>query len=240
MITFQTRILPWGLTRVTSVWHDLISTGKVPWHLWHVQDTACTTDSTTMAHKKCSKKTEKQAKQPKPLWDKGRVQEARDATDTKKFPSISKATHHFEVTYNKLCCRHENLAVSPEEAHEDQQLLTAAQENTLCKWIKFMGSIRQLLSNGGIQAKVGKMSATLQEELKKIGKPKLPGKNGIYGLLHHPDINLKRLSGLNPKRAQKTSIWLWSRIIFRNSASSYRKTTYLGKISTTWMRRGYN
>ena len=47
------------------------------------------------------------------------------------------------------------------------------------------------------------MTATLQEELRRIGKPKLPGKNWIYGLLHwHPDLNLKWPSGLNPKCAQ--------------------------------------
>ena len=78
-----------------TIWSPL---RKVPWHLWQVQDTACTTSCTTMACKKCSKKARKQAKSHR---DEARVQEARGAlTGTKKFPFIFKATCYETSTFH--------------------------------------------------------------------------------------------------------------------------------------------
>jgi hypothetical protein len=134
-----------------------------------------------------------------------RYQKAIDAlvSEDPEFTVIATAANHFKVPYHTLRRRFKVKAVTHFEAHKNAQLLTIAQENTLCEWIIFMGLVGHPLSKTALYLKVAAISPILQERSKKSGKTELPGINWAYAfLLRHPELKLKRLTGLDPKRAQ--------------------------------------
>jgi hypothetical protein len=66
-----------------------------------------------------------------------------------------------------------------------------------------MGMRGQPISKQSLRIKVSELSAVLQEKTKKTGKRQIPGVNWVYAFLgRHPDVNLKRPTGIDPLRAQ--------------------------------------
>jgi Tc5 transposase DNA-binding domain/helix-turn-helix, Psq domain len=145
----------------------------------------------------------KRANQKKLKSEEPRLQKAVDALKEGKITHISAAARHFKVPYGTLRRRYQEETKPHADAHKNQQLLSMAQEETLCEWIKFMGIVGHPLTKAALRIKVAAISLTLREEAKATGKACLPGKNWTYGfLLRHPDLKLKRPTGLDPRRAQ--------------------------------------
>src|ERR1700691_3017038 len=106
-----------------------------------------------------------------------RLQKAVAALKEGTFKYISVAARHFKVLYDTLCRRYQEETTSHTEGHKWQQLMTTAQEETLCEWIKFMGMVGHPLTKAALRVKVAAISPILQEQAKKTGKPSSPGKN---------------------------------------------------------------
>lgn len=137
-----------------------------------------------------------------------RYQKAVHALISEKFKVIVKAATHFKVPYDGLRHRFDKeakkeLITHHLESHENSQLLTIAQESTLCEWIIFMGFVGHPLSKTALYLKVAAISSILQERSKESGETALPGQNWAYAFLaRHPELKLKRPTGLDPKHAQ--------------------------------------
>jgi hypothetical protein len=132
-----------------------------------------------------------------------RIQEASRALTDKTFKHISEAACHFDVPYDRLCRRHQHCTQSHAVAHTKQQLLNPAQEDVLCNWAKYMGTEGQPLSKNMLRVTAADMSERLQKKSKETGMRKLPGKKWVYSLMdRHQDLKLKRVTGLDPLRAQ--------------------------------------
>lgn len=132
-----------------------------------------------------------------------KIQEASDALTNKTFTKIATAARHFNVPYDTLRRRHLKLNKPHSTAHIKGQLLTMAEEQTLCKWIKYMGMAGQPISKEALRVKVAEISLVLQERQNQTGKQHLPGTNWIDRFItRNPGLNLKRPTGLDPKRAQ--------------------------------------
>jgi hypothetical protein len=59
------------------------------------------------------------------------------------------------------------------------------------------------ISKESLRAKVADISSILQKKQAQTGERHLPAKNWIYSFLErHPELDLKRPTGLDPKRAQ--------------------------------------
>jgi hypothetical protein len=131
------------------------------------------------------------------------IQEANGALTDGTFKKISDAAKHFNVPYATLRRRHLHLTAPHSEAHASQQLLTKAEEETVCKWVRYMGMTGHPISKESLRAKVADISSIIQEKRAKTGERHLPAKNWIYGFLErHPELDLKRPTGLDPKHAQ--------------------------------------
>ena len=131
------------------------------------------------------------------------IQVACDALSDGTFKKISEAARHFKVPYDTLRRRHLGLAVPLSKAHIKEQLLTVAEEETVCKWIKYMGMTGHPLSKEGLRVKIADISTLLQEKRMRTGNIHLPARNWIYAFLaRNPELQLKRPTGLDPKRAQ--------------------------------------
>ena len=132
-----------------------------------------------------------------------KIQAASDMLSNGTFKRISDAARHFSVPYDTLRRRHLGLTKPQSEAHRKEQLLTTAEEETICKWVRYMGMTGHPISKEALRVKVANISITLQERQMRTGERCLPAKDWIYRfLLRHPDLELKRPTGLDPKRAQ--------------------------------------
>jgi hypothetical protein len=77
------------------------------------------------------------------------------------------------------------------EGHQAQQLLSDAEEATLCDWIEYYALVAKPLDIQGILNLTAELSG------------KQPGKNWIdHFKTHHPKLCCLKPGGLDPKRAQ--------------------------------------
>jgi hypothetical protein len=155
-----------------------------------------------MAHTR--KSLSKYAKKQKAEAEKEeKFQEASKAVTAKKFNSLAAAARYFNVPYYTFRQRHQKCAGPCSKSQIKKQLLNEVQEQTLCKWIRYMGRIGYPLSKHNLCAKVADLSSLLQERMKKEGKKLLPSRNWVNKFLSwHPDIMLKRLTGVDAQCAR--------------------------------------
>jgi hypothetical protein len=132
-----------------------------------------------------------------------KFQEASKAVTAKKFNSLAAAARYFNVPYYTFCQRHQKCAGPRSKSQIKKQLLNEVQEQTLCEWIRYMGRIGYPLSKHNLHAKVADLSPLLQERMKKEGKKLLPSRNWVNKFLsRHPDITLKRPTGVDAQHAR--------------------------------------
>lgn len=111
--------------------------------------------------------------------------------------------HHFNVFYDMLCHRYLSLNQLHPDAHTYEQLLTKAKEETICKWLKYMGMTGCPVSKESLHVKVGSISTVLQKKLQQTGKQHILSRTWIYKFLAwNPDLQLRRPTGLDPKHTQ--------------------------------------
>ena len=110
-----------------------------------------------MASRKKSIATQKEANTQK----EARIKEARKALTDGTISKITHAAHQFELPYDTLRRRHLGLTVAPSVAHINQQLLTEAEELTVCKWVKYMGMTGHPISKEMLRGKVTDISSVL-------------------------------------------------------------------------------
>lgn len=132
-----------------------------------------------------------------------KIQAATDMLANGTFKNISAAARHLQIPYYTLRRRYLELNQPHSEAHIKEQLLTVAEEETICKWIRYMGMTGHPISKEVLRVKVASISTVLQKKRMQTGETCLPGKNWIYRFLErNPHLQLKRPTGLDPKRAQ--------------------------------------
>jgi hypothetical protein len=132
-----------------------------------------------------------------------KIQEARQALNDGTCKTIAAAAHRFGVPYHKLRGQYQHHTKPHTVAHVNQQLLTSAQEDALCDWVKYLGKEGQPMSKNMLCVTVADMSKILQERSKETGKQCLPDRKWVYAFMdRHPDLKLKRPTGLDPTRAQ--------------------------------------
>ena len=123
-------------------------------------------------------------------------------TTGKRFKSMAEAARFFEVPYHTFHQRHQKCAGPCSKSQIKKQLLNEAQEKTLCHWIRYLGRIGYPLSKQIFRAKVADLSPLLQERMKEAWKKLIPSSNWIDKFLaRHPDIMLKRPTGVDAQRA---------------------------------------
>ncbi|KAH9018843.1 DDE superfamily endonuclease-domain-containing protein [Lactarius pseudohatsudake] len=152
----------------------------------------------------CSSKVKKLVTRKEASTQKeAKIQEASKALTDGIFKTISKAARHFDVSYHTLRRRHQGLTQPQSMAHIGEQLLTTVEETTVCTWIKYMGMTGHPFSKEALRVKVADISSVLQEKQRQTGEQHLPAGNWIYSFLNrNPNLELKRPTGLDPKRAQ--------------------------------------
>ena len=81
--------------------------------------------------------------------------------------NITAAAKQFKVSYHTLhqCCK--NLTVPQSHAHKNQQLLTDAQEEMMCHWVKYMALTGHPFLHWSLWMKAGKLSKKLKEKAKE-------------------------------------------------------------------------
>lgn len=132
-----------------------------------------------------------------------KIQEASQALTNGTIKKMSEAARHFGVPYHRLRRRHLHHTKPLALAHTNQRLLTPAQEEALCDWIKYLGVEGQPMSKDMLHITVADMSKILLEKSKIARKRVLPDRKWVYAFMNrHPDLKLKRPSGLDPTRAQ--------------------------------------
>ena len=151
-----------------------------------------------------TKQAENRNKKRKLASDKeGKIQEALQALNGGIFDNISKAMRHFGVSRNTLFWRYKRLNGPPSKAQIKKQLLTEAQEKTLCEWIVHMGEMGQPISKQALRAKVADLSEIIREKTRKTGQQHLPSKSWVYGFLErNTGLALRRPTGLDAVRAR--------------------------------------
>jgi hypothetical protein len=106
-------------------------------------------------------------------------------------PNITQVAKDLQLPYYTLRRRFHGKIGARNAAHNEQQLLDTEQEQVLVDWICKLSSSGQPLSKWTIRKKA------------EVFCGKKPGKNWIpCFLLHHPEIQLGKPSGLDPKQAQ--------------------------------------
>jgi hypothetical protein len=132
-----------------------------------------------------------------------RIQAASNALANGTFKHLSQAACHFDAPYGTLRRRHLKITQTRSKAHIKEQYLTMAEEDTVGKWIKYMGMTGHPISKESLRVKISEISTLLQQKRTLTGEQHLPSKNWIYYFLaRHPELELKRPTGLDPKRAQ--------------------------------------
>ena len=153
---------------------------------------------------RCNKSIKKLATQKEANAQKeAKFEEAKKELTNGNISKIADAARRFDLPYDTLRRRHLGLTVAPSVAHISQRLLTDAEEQTVCKWVKYMGMTGHPISKETLRGKVADISSVLQEKQKQTGKRHLPARNWVYSFLaRNPQLDLKRPTGLDPKRAQ--------------------------------------
>ena len=99
-----------------------------------------------------------------------KIQAASDMLSNGTFKRILDAVHHFSVPYDTLRRRHLGLTEPQSEAHQKEQLLTTAKEETVCKWVRYMGMTGRPILKEALHVKVANISITLQERQMRTGE----------------------------------------------------------------------
>ena len=132
-----------------------------------------------------------------------KLTQACDALDNGSCKTIRVAAKQFEVSYHTLRRRYKKLTVPRSRAHKNQQLLTDAQEETMCHWIKYMALTGHPFSHRSLRMKAGELTEKLKEKAKETGTVPMASRKWMKDFLaRHPDINPGRPTGLDPKRAR--------------------------------------
>lgn len=132
-----------------------------------------------------------------------KLTEACDALHNGSCKNLAVAAKQFQVSYHTLRRRYKHLTVSRSHAHKYQQLLTDAQEETMCHWVKHMALTGHPFSSQSLRMKAGELSEKLKEKLKETGQVPMASRQWLeYFLARHPGIDAKRPTGLDPRRAQ--------------------------------------
>ena len=101
------------------------------------------------------------------------------------------ATHGIVCPYHTLYRRFTGSTQAASDAHTQQQLLSPAAETVLVDWLIFLGETGHGINKSGLRARV----------MQTCGKK--PGDKWIdLFLSRHPEVVLRKTSGLDPKRAQ--------------------------------------
>jgi len=122
-----------------------------------------------------------------------RIEEACHAVRSGKLPSLSAAGRKYDLMgcYGTLRNRYHGLTKPTKQAHEDERLMNDEQEAVLVDWIKFLGMVGRPITRLTLRPKCVELCG------------KMPARGWIWRFLkRHPDLKLKRASGLDPKRAQ--------------------------------------
>jgi hypothetical protein len=90
-----------------------------------------------------------------------RIQDANDMLTNGTFKKMSDTARHFNVPYGTLRRRHLELAEPRSKAHIKEQLLMVAEEQTVCKWVKYMGLTGHPISKEALRVKVAEVSFIL-------------------------------------------------------------------------------
>jgi len=119
-----------------------------------------------------------------------RVEQALDDIKSKKL-KLYPAAKKFGLPAGTLRNRLHGLRQSTKKAHQHEKLLDDAQERVLVDWVMFLGMTGRPISRSTLRPKCIELCG------------KLPGKTWIWRFLkRHPELKLKKASGLDPKRAQ--------------------------------------
>ena len=146
---------------------------------------------------------ERAAKQQLEKEKEERIQKALRAITAGTFKTNSAVARHFNVSRFILFHRQQGHTGPLSNCQENNRSLTPVQEQILVEWIKHLADRGEPLSKRAIHAKVADLSEVLQEQTKKTGHIHLPLRGWIYNfLLRHPDLTLKRPTGLDGVRTR--------------------------------------
>jgi hypothetical protein len=132
--------------------------------------------------------------------DEENIGKARQAYESRRYPSIRATAIAHGVPYFTLRRRILGLTLPKKEAHVNQQLLTKAEQATLIDWIKYLALTGHPLNKRTIRPKV---QAILEAKGHKTDL-KHPSKTWIRYFMkrHTPELKMGRGCGLDPKRAK--------------------------------------
>ena len=120
-------------------------------------------------------------------------QEAIEAWDSGQFNSLAACARQFDVPYDTFRRRVLGHTRPHSSAHENQQILTSAEEEVLIKYMVYSGQTGHACSVGSLRHAVKELS----------NRENLPSRDYIYALLkRHPELKLKKPSTIDPKRAR--------------------------------------
>lgn len=122
-----------------------------------------------------------------------KIGKAMEALDAGRYKNLSVAAADLKIPYQRLRRRYQRLTRPRRLAHEKQMYLSPAKEETVCNWIKYLGMTGHAVSKRTLAPKIQEVA----------DKPKPPSREWIRTFLkRHPDLVLKRPTGLDPKRAR--------------------------------------
>ncbi|KAJ3561060.1 hypothetical protein NP233_g10428 [Leucocoprinus birnbaumii] len=106
--------------------------------------------------------------------------------------SVSAATKEFLAGVKRTTLRHRlKGTVAAKDAHDHEKLLPPEIERVLVDWIRFMAMVGRPVSRKSIRPKVAQLGG------------KLPSASWVSRFLkRHPELQVRKPSGLDPKRAQ--------------------------------------
>ena len=130
-----------------------------------------------------------------------RLQQAKLDYESRRYPSINAAAVAHNVQYFTLRRRIQGITVHCKGAHVQQQLLTAAEEQTLVDWMQYLALTGHPLNKRTIRPKIQAILAV--KGIKNMDN-KHPSKTWIQKFMkrHAQQLKASRGCGLDPKRAQ--------------------------------------
>lgn len=130
-----------------------------------------------------------------------RIKEACEAVRTGQIRNLSLAAHKFEIPYTTLRNRYRGIRRPTKEAHEHERLLDPAQEQVMVDWMRFLGFIGRPICRATVRPKFVDLCG------------RLPGKTWVWRFVNrHPELKLRKGSGLDPKRAQADNEIPWENV----------------------------
>jgi len=118
------------------------------------------------------------------------IEEACDAVRTGLVPNLAQAAKQYGIRYGTLRNRYLSLTQPTKRAHNDEMLLDEGQEKVLVEWMQFLGMVGRPISRSTLWPKIQELCG------------RMPGKTWIWHFLwRHPEVKLRKASGLDPKRA---------------------------------------